>query len=898
MDFTQNKLSKMEWESLEIPVQEKEKEILKIIWNNYNNINAKYNIHTSMMSVMNLNDNDENTLSRYLYNKYFSTIIDSMIKKYNLDMNTNIDNNKSALVKNNSHKSDKKSKKKHVLKKIDKMKIDNTNSKIQGIKHDIFEYVVLDIIDNLLKSVVINNNDKFHECYYTLYHIMKFNITRVNPDIILFVNHILAKYEGDIDLLHIVRNAFSIIERNHSLLKYADMQLYEHQKQIFTISKKKHSKIILYQAPTGTGKTITPIGLAKEHKVIFVCAAKHVGLQLAKSCISMDIPLAVAFGCSSPSDVRLHYNAAKDIVKNFKTGGIFRVDNSVGDKVQVLVCDIKSYLPAMHYMLAFNNNHEIITYWDEPTITLDYKTHEFHGILQKNWLENEIPNMVLSSATLPSQGELRSMMEYFKLRFRDASIYNIVSHDCKKTIPIISSKGDIVLPHIICDTSNKLKSCIQHCKQFKTILRHFDLKEIVRFIEFIHDNDLLLRKRYNIKEYFTSIDLINSISIKEYYIDLMGSLNKNWHDIYEKYMGNNNVNVMNSNIHITTKDAHTLTDGPTIYIAEDVDKLASVLLKISEIPKDQVDKISENIDFNEKIRSSIIDLEKELQEYTYKIMGGASNDDEKEKKQSRMDKQDPTINTLTKKIQGLGSCLKRVNLHDMFIPNRPEHLERYNKHNVKNSFTCDIEEQHIENIMLCDVEPIWKVLLLLGIGVFRSHKDIKYLEIMKSLALQQKLYVIIATPDFIYGTNYQFCHGYMGKDLQNMTQEKVIQAFGRVGRNSTQMDYSIRLRNDDVINKIFFKEEDKMEVYNMNLLFGLDNINTDNHNEIDNISVEVNFMCSDDIIVNNHNTTNKKKLHASNDIIEECDNETKEDEDKEETIKTASGYLSWEDFKY
>ncbi len=138
----------------------------------------------------------------------------------------------------------------------------------------------------------------------------------------------------------------------------------------------------------------------------------------------------------------------------------------------------------------------------------------------------------------------------------------------------------------------------------------------------------------------------------------------------------------------------------------------------------------------------------------------------------------------------------------------------------------------------------------------------------------------------------------MGKDLQNMTQEKVIQAFGRVGRNSTQMDYSIRLRNDDVINKIFFKEEDKMEVYNMNLLFGLDNINTDNHNEIDNISVEVNFMCSDDIIANNHNTTNKKKLHASNDIIEECDNETKEDEDKEETIKTASGYLSWEDFKY
>lgn len=868
MDFSQNKLSKLEWESLEIPVQEKEKEILKIIWNNYDNINEKYNIHNSMMTVMNLNDNDEKTISKYLYDKYFDGIINDMIKKYGIDYCIN------------TEKKFNKGKKKFVLKKIDKMKIDNTDNKIQNMKKNIFEYVLLDIIEKLLKSFVMKNNNDFHEQYYTLYHIKKFNITRIIPGITSFVEYILNNYEKFIDLLHIVRNAFSIIERNHILLKYSDMQLYEHQKQIFTISKKQHSKIILYQAPTGTGKTITPIGLAKKHKIIFVCAAKHVGLQLAKSCISMDIPLAVAFGCSSPSDVRLHYNAAKDIVKNFKTGGIFRVDNSVGDKVQVLVCDIKSYLHSMHYMLAFNKNHEIITYWDEPTITLDYKNHEFHNILQKNWLENEIPNMVLSSATLPSQKELRSMMEYFKLRFKDAKVYDIVSHDCKKTIPIINTKGDIVLPHIICDTEEKLKSCIEHCKQFKTILRHFDLKEIVSFIEFIHTNNLLVRKRYNIKEYFTSIDLINTISIKEYYIDLIGSLKKNWNEIYAKYKENHNVSVMKSNIYITTKDAHTLTDGPTIYIAEDVDKLASVLLKISEIPREQLDKISENIDFNEKIRSTIIDLEKELQEYTFKIMGGSSKDDEKEKKQSRMDKQDPTINRLTKKIQGLGSCLKRVNLHDMFIPNRPEHLERYKKQNIKNAFTCDIEESYIEEIMMCDVEPIWKVLLLLGIGVFRSHKDIKYLEIMKSLALQQKLYVIIATSDFIYGTNYQFCHGYMGKDLQNMTQEKVIQAFGRVGRNSTQMDYSIRLRNDNVINKIFFKEENKMEVYNMNLLFGIDNINDED--ELNNISVKVDFTGD----VKEYSKDEKK------DIIDE--NETKEEENKN---NTATGYMCWEDFE-
>ena len=32
------------------------------------------------------------------------------------------------------------------------------------------------------------------------------------------------------------------------------------------------------------------------------------------------------------------------------------------------------------------------------------------------------------------------------------------------------------------------------------------------------------------------------------------------------------------------------------------------------------------------------------------------------------------------------------------------------------------------------------------------------MDIMKKLAEEQKLYLIIASSDYIYGTNYQFCH--------------------------------------------------------------------------------------------------------------------------------------------
>jgi hypothetical protein len=90
---------------------------------------------------------------------------------------------------------------------------------------------------------------------------------------------------------------------------------------------------------------------------------------------------------------------------------------------------------------------------------------------------------------------------------------------------------------------------------------------------------------------------------------------------------------------------------------------------------------------------------------------------------------------------------------------------------------------------------------------------------MKSLVQEQKLYLIIATSDYIYGTNYQFCHGYISKDLGHMSQEKCIQAMGRVGRNKLQHDYSVRFRENELIWKLFQKAEYKPEVLNMNLLF-------------------------------------------------------------------------------
>jgi hypothetical protein len=83
------------------------------------------------------------------------------------------------------------------------------------------------------------------------------------------------------------------------------------------------------------------------------------------------------------------------------------------------------------------------------------------------------------------------------------------------------------------------------------------------------------------------------------------------------------------------------------------------------------------------------------------------------------------------------------------------------------------------------------------------------------LANNKQLFLIIATSDYIYGTNYQFCHGFLGKDLLKMTQQKTIQALGRIGRNNIQQDYTARFRDDALILNLFKINTNKVEAENM-----------------------------------------------------------------------------------
>ena len=69
MDLTQKKLSKAEWEAIEVPLPALEKEILQLVKNGYNNVNIKQNNALSLLMFMKITKNFK------LYHAYFYTLL-------------------------------------------------------------------------------------------------------------------------------------------------------------------------------------------------------------------------------------------------------------------------------------------------------------------------------------------------------------------------------------------------------------------------------------------------------------------------------------------------------------------------------------------------------------------------------------------------------------------------------------------------------------------------------------------------------------------------------------------------------------------------------------------------------------------------------------------------------
>jgi hypothetical protein len=858
--LVQVKLTGEEWNNVEIMEPEDEMRILQLIIDGFHDVNRMFNPHQSLISRLKISGTPE--MEDYLFDEYFRKRVERVIAT----LRKSGDSRCSFEIQSKSKK---------TMKKMDLMRIQNMNTTFGG-SGDTYDHHIMETIEAMISAKFESGSggvtpavgpNEWMKYYYTLKLMLQKSVSGINAHIIDFANYMIQLLRDEIQIIGFLRNAYRFIEQNEAVFKYADFQLYEHQKQLFTIAKRPGAKLALYIAPTGTGKTLSPLGLSEKYKIIFVCAARHVGLALAKAAISVKKRIAFAFGCSNIDDIRLHYFAAKEAIRDKRSGRIRKVDNSIGDNVEIMICDIRSYLLAMRYMMAFHPLDQLLMYWDEPTISLDYENHDLHPIIHRNWAGNLIPNVVLSSATLPREDEIVEVIQDFKVKFhdKDPEVYSVISHDFKKSIPIVNQAGFIELPHYMFgEDYDQVLECVEHCKMYKTLMRYFDLREILRFIALVtkrlsdceesddddeeedeEDDDtkaekekyaddvdtddnrglVITSQRYLPENMFADIGEITMTSIKEYYLLLLENIRpKYWARIYDTLIGVRKPKYA-SVVNLSTSDAHTLTDGPTIYLTENVDKVAAFMLQIAKIPSVVMDDIMSTIEFNTNVLNEIEKTEKQIKdlEGESKESHAAGGDDEKKTRKFTSDTRvNPETDRLHIKVEELKKSVKYTALHELFVPNRLEHLKRWTTRTaISNEFTSFVEDEIVEQIMLLNVATHWKLLLLMGIGAITNATDQKYTDIMKTLAKHQKLYLIITATDYIYGTNYQFCHGYIGKDLESMSQEKAIQSMGRIGRGAIQQDYTIRVRHDAIIRHIFtaLRSSQKPEVCAMNRLF-------------------------------------------------------------------------------
>ncbi|MBI96564.1 hypothetical protein CL656_05410 [bacterium] len=848
-EIQQVKLTREEWEFIEKPCNSNDKYILQLLINAYNDIDMVIYKNITVNSYLKINDK---TYDEYIFENIFKPHILLMEKKYEkiLSLNKQFTSCKD-LFKDKKNKNKNKNIKKSIIIKID--------SSIKKINSQ-FEIAIKEIknkqnINNKNSIIEFNLFVLGFKVLYNLKHrktynvelysylikrtILKYQQFECNANFMEWFKNIMYYVDENINIDSIMTNYKDFVINNYD--KSEKIELYTHQKELISHYKnkikyyqkeehqneKKRGSLIFYSSPTGTGKTMTPICLLKDYKIIFICAARHVGLSLANYMITMGKKVAFAFGCSQMEDIRLHNNAINSYTEIKNKNKIYKKpDHSNGEKVEIIISDIQSYYYSMLYMLSFNEKDDLILYWDEPTISLDYNSHELHGDIVNIMENNKINNLILSSATLPKISEVRPFINNFISRFSESEIdvLQINSDIFQNNVGIYDTFGNSIMPHNLWLNNNtKLSRFIDYFTKNKKLQKYLDIEKC---IEFIMDTSKLLRNNILNNDYVknnilpSNFVLIENKHITEIYIYLLSSINNDNKSILnDHFITKNKLNSktqqQQQQVFLTSTDSYTITGGPCLYLTNNYKQLMQVLFKTSQIPETIIDGLLQTMQNNEKHLELInknVKLFEDIMEKEF----------EKEKKMND-GKLTPQAQKIKQLIDSTQNKIKSVSLENVYIPNYREHFEKF--HNKLNCTDFDlwssrIDEVQLQNILTIEgLEPILKIMLMIGIGVLHPDLPSEYNEIMKELSKNQQLFMIIAQDDYIYGTNYQFCHGYLGKDLNTMTQEKLIQSMGRIGRQSFNKIYSFRLRDNSLIEKIYFETNNKIEVNNMNKLF-------------------------------------------------------------------------------
>ena len=91
------------------------------------------------------------------------------------------------------------------------------------------------------------------------------------------------------------------------------------------------------------------------------------------------------------------------------------------------------------------------------------------------------------------------------------------------------------MPHYTFSNVKAIKKSVKHLENNKTIMRHFDMEEISKFIKYVHKQDIV-KERFKYDNYFQDINEVNIISIKLYYLKLLSKLKEKEYEMVHNYL--------------------------------------------------------------------------------------------------------------------------------------------------------------------------------------------------------------------------------------------------------------------------------------------------------------------------------------------------------------------------
>ena len=97
---------------------------------------------------------------------------------------------------------------------------------------------------------------------------------------------------------------------------------------------------------------------------------------------------------------------------------------------------------------------------------------------------------------------------------------------------------------------------------------------------------------------------------------------------------------------------------------------------------------------------------------------------------------------MQEEVYELKKKLSAVTLDAMYSPNTIPHQHIWAPEGeiVENAFVSDIGEENTKVLMKLNIENIYKVLLLLGIGTFKYHENKEYVYIWNELSILSWIY--------------------------------------------------------------------------------------------------------------------------------------------------------------